>query len=153
MSRYQGTILPSGLEDKKTETETRKAILDLLKKINEVYEECRPSAFSFIEDYRSTSGGTRTETLLPLEINQTSFVLWQIKRSSGTITVALPSEGTYQVALFQGYTTSTTDVFTTTTNVSSSASMGTIAGGSTVTLNASGSQTAGSIFGWVKRIA
>lgn len=42
MSRFQGTLLPSNLEDKKTETETRKAVLDLLKKLNEVYAELLP---------------------------------------------------------------------------------------------------------------
>lgn len=46
MSRYQGTLLPSALEDKKVEEETRKAVLDLLKKINEVYAELFPTSGS-----------------------------------------------------------------------------------------------------------
>lgn len=44
MSRYQGTLLPSALEDKKVEEETRKAVLDLLKKVNEIYTELLPES-------------------------------------------------------------------------------------------------------------
>ena len=59
MSRYQGTLLPSGLEDKKIETETRKSVLDLLKKINEIYSELFPvSGSNTMGDYIKFPDGT-----------------------------------------------------------------------------------------------
>lgn len=68
MSRYQGTLLPSGLEDRKTETETRKSVLDLLKKINEVYFDLFPvSGSTDTGNYTKFPDGTMiASTLLNL---------------------------------------------------------------------------------------
>jgi len=161
MSRFQGTILPSGLEDKRTETETRKMGLDLLKKINTLDDDLSSDITDVltavnllpINDDRVTTGGTRTETAISIAIGKTSILNWQLKNTSGgaaTFTLALPATGTYSVSLLFDSTGGANDTLAVSANVSMARSKGTVVGGSTVTLiaglaNGNGTSVTGTI--------
>jgi hypothetical protein len=109
----------------------------------------------FIEDYRSTTGGSRTETVDNLNVEQTALLDWQLMNNTGgtvSIVLALPASGTYAVALMVDSTGGASNTLAVATNVSFIRTKGTVAGGTTVTILSLGAGTGGSLFGTVRRI-
>jgi len=108
---------------------------------------------NIILDYRATSGGTRTETVIALEVGQIALVFWQLQRSSGTVTFGLPSAAgggdTYEVSLSQGVATVASDSLVLASAAGVIMTGGSAAGGSTVAIMST--TASNSIQGFVRR--
>jgi len=165
-NRFQAINLPSHLSDPSDDTKIRKMGLDILQKLNTTYSELQPaqqinngtvivnlSGILFspeIDDHRNTIGGTRTETVVSLNVGQTARIKWQLIRTSGTITLGLPSTGTYEIGVAIGIFSSAANTLTSAGSVGFIASGGAAPGGSTVSLFGTG--TAASLEGYVRRV-
>lgn len=108
---------------------------------------------NIVLDYRFTTGGTRTETVMALEVGQIALVFWQLQRSSGTVTFGLPSAAgggdTYEVSLSQGVATVASDSLVLASAAGVIMTGGSAAGGSTVAIMST--TASNSIQGFVRR--
>jgi len=110
-------------------------------------------------DYRSTGGGTRTETISAMAVGDMNFICWQLINNSGSdanISIALPSGGTYSgmIQAWAGGTSGSFGTNATTTGLFSNTRAYTGAGGSTsVAVSALSTGGAALFFGWVKRVS
>lgn len=117
-----------------------------------------------IADFRNTTGGTRTETVIPLNVNQTAIINWQINNTSGgaaAITFSTPvATGTYAVSLMNiegsggaGFTPNTL-ANTGSGSLAEILSAGVVAQGQTISLNSALPASKGmAIVGTVTRVS